>query len=100
MRRKLRKRRAKSGPGESGSIGLTAVESEPESVHGLRSLCIKSDFIAAKELLQLNAVCIVGLRVNVPDERPRGPLRSHERIFAAHDIDIAVPQQPVIAVLR
>ena len=68
-----------------------AVEFEPESVHRLRRLCIKADFITAKELLQLDAVCIVGLRIDVPDERPRRPLRPDERIFAAHDVDVAMP---------
>ena len=91
MRGKCRKRRTVRGPGKGGGIWLIVIESEPEFVHGLRSLGIKAKFIATKELLQLDAMSIVGLRVDVPDEGPCRPLRADERIFAADDIDVATP---------
>ena len=42
----------------------------------------------------------VGLRVGLPDEWLRGPLRAHERILAAHEVEVAGPQQVVVVHLR
>ena len=39
------------------------------------------------------------LRVDVPGERSRRPLRADDRILAAHEVDVAGPQQPVVVVL-
>ena len=42
---------------------------------------------------------VVVLRVDVPEERHAGPLRAHEGILATDEIDVARPQQPVVAAL-
>ncbi|MNU06994.1 hypothetical protein D3C72_2523910 [compost metagenome] len=39
------------------------------------------------------------LLVDVPEQRPTGPLRADERILAAHGIEIAAPEQPVVILL-
>lgn len=91
MRGNLWKDRPEGRPGEGGSIGLIVVEREPEPAGPLRNLFIQSYLIAAKKLLDLDAVRVVGLRIDVPDERPRRPLGADERIFAADDIDVAMP---------
>ena len=36
----------------------------------------------------------------MPDERARRPLRAHERILAAHEVDVARPEELVVAILR
>ena len=40
------------------------------------------------------------VRVDLPDEGPRRPLRAHEGILAAHEVQVARPEQLVVAVLR
>ncbi|MNJ79490.1 hypothetical protein D3C77_775330 [compost metagenome] len=42
---------------------------------------------------------ILVLHVDVPQHRLPGPLRAHERVFAAHGVEITAPQQPVVVVL-
>ena len=41
------------------------------------------------------SVCAIGL----PDERSAGPLRAHERVFAANEVEVARPQQVVVVAL-
>ena len=41
----------------------------------------------------------VVLRIDVPYEGPRRPLRAHERVLATHEIDVAGPQEFVVPVL-
>ena len=50
-----------------------------------------------EESIELNAMHIVSLRIDVPDKRPRRPLGAHEGIFASHKINITGPEQSVIA---
>ena len=38
----------------------------------------------------------VVLRVDLPDEGRAGPLRAHEGILAAHEVQVAGPEQPVV----
>jgi hypothetical protein len=44
---------------------------------------------------QLVVVCVVVLRVDLPDQRPAGPQRAHQRIFAAHQVQVAGPEHLV-----
>ena len=39
------------------------------------------------------------LRIDIPDEWFARPLRTHEGIFATHEIEIACPQQFVVVML-
>src|SRR5690606_2545426 len=47
--------------------------------------------IAVEKSLKLGLMCIILLRIDVPDHRPGCPLRTHERIFSAHKIAITCP---------
>ena len=54
-----------------------------------------------EEGLELGVVRVVlGLRVDVPDEGRAGPQGAHQRILAAHEVQIARPQQLVVGGLR
>ena len=53
-----------------------------------------------EEGLDLGDMRAVVLHVRLPDERPAGPLRAHPGILAAHEVDVARPQQAVVVVLR
>ena len=44
-------------------------------------------------------MCVLRLRVHVPDQRPCRPLCADERILAANEIDVAGPEQLVVIVL-
>ena len=55
---------------------------------------------AREEGLDLVALRAAVLRVGVPEERDRRPLRAHERVLAAHDRRVAAPQQAVEVGLR
>ena len=50
---------------------------------------------AVQKGLELGAVGAVVLRVDLPDERPAGPQRAHQRVLAAHEVEVAGPQQVV-----
>ncbi len=50
--------------------------------------------------VELRQMRVVGLRIDLPDERPARPLRADERILAAHEVRVARPQQPVVVGLR
>ena len=43
---------------------------------------------------------IIGLLINMPKQKPPGPLRTHKRVFSAHGIEITTPQQLVVLLLR
>jgi len=51
-----------------------------------------------QERSQFGQVRVVGLGVQLPDQRLTGPERAHQRVLTAHEIQIAGPQQ-VIEVL-
>ena len=52
-----------------------------------------------QERIELGEVCRIRLRVDLPHEGPPGPDRAHQRILAAHEVEIARPQQVVIVEL-
>src|SRR5450830_1872596 len=53
-----------------------------------RGRCIEP----VKKGVELVTVGLIVLRVDVPDQGPPGPQRSHHRVFAAHEIQVASPQ--------
>ena len=53
-----------------------------------------------EEGVQLGVVGVVVLRVDLPDEGRAGPERAHQRIFAAHEVEVAGPEQVVEVGLR
>ena len=55
---------------------------------------------AVEEGVELGAVRVVVLRVDLPDERRAGPERAHQRVFAAHEVEVAAPEQAVEVGLR
>ena len=52
--------------------------------------------VAIQESVQFDEVSPFVLRINLPYERSRRPLRANKRVFAANEVDIAHPQQEVI----
>jgi hypothetical protein len=52
------------------------------------------------EGVELAPVRAVGLRIDVPDARSRGPLRTDEGVLAADEVDVRQPEQVVVVVLR
>src|SRR5205814_9488416 len=56
--------------------------------------------IMLEERGELHPVRALLLRIDVPHERTRGPLRAHERILATDEIHVASPEELVIAILR
>jgi len=42
---------------------------------------------------------VIVLLIDVPEHRPPRPLRANERVFTAHRVEIAAPQQMVVLVL-
>jgi hypothetical protein len=48
---------------------------------------------------QLGVVRAVVLRVDLPDQGPAGPQGAHQRVLAAHEVEVAGPQQPVVGPL-
>lgn len=42
---------------------------------------------------------VVFLLVDVPEHRLPRPLRTHERVLAAYDVEIAAPEQLVVKLL-
>jgi hypothetical protein len=55
---------------------------------------------ATEEGVELGQVHAVVLRIDVPDEGLAGPLRAHERVFAAHEVQVGAPEQVVVVALR
>ncbi|MNF73545.1 hypothetical protein D3C84_555480 [compost metagenome] len=53
--------------------------------------------IVVEEVRQLDEVGLLFLLIDVPQEGPCRPLGSHEGVFAAHQVEIAAPQQPIVA---
>ena len=45
-------------------------------------------------------MCVSGLRIDLPRERPACPLRADERILAADEIEVAGPEQAIEIRLR
>ena len=52
-----------------------------------------------KEGIELLMMHGIGLRVDLPDEGTSRPLRAHEGVLAAHEVEIARPEQPIVAIL-
>ncbi len=53
-----------------------------------------------EEGIQLRQVHAVVLRIDVPAERLAGPQGAYEGVFAAHQVEVARPEQPVVLRLR
>ena len=51
------------------------------------------------ERVQFGKVRIVGLRIQLPNQRLTRPQRAHERVFTPHKIQIASPQQVIEVML-
>ena len=49
--------------------------------------------------VELVVVGQIVLRVDVPHKRLTGPEGAHQRVFAAHEVEVAGPEQVVKAVL-
>jgi hypothetical protein len=75
------------------------VPRRPESTQGRRSPGIQTTAQSDHEGLELVHVCVLGLTIDVPYERSSGPLCADERILAANEVQIARPEQAVIAIL-
>ena len=92
-------RRPVGRPRRGGSRTVAFRPGVPERLDRLEGCRVEAGAIARQELVQLDAVGVVRLRIDVPDERSSRPLRANERILAADEVEIALPQQAVVGVL-
>src|ERR1039458_4906283 len=74
---------------------IAFVPSPPESCDRCRGLRPQPLAIQPEEGLQLGPVRPGLLWVDLPNQRPRRPLSADEGILAAHQVEIACPQQPL-----
>ncbi|MNF91351.1 hypothetical protein D3C84_739500 [compost metagenome] len=55
--------------------------------------------VQVEKRLEFFPVGVFFLHIDMPEQRPCRPLRTDERIFATHRVEIAAPEQPVVIVL-
>lgn len=72
----------------------------PEPVQSLSGKWRKPVQIELQKCVELGQMGVVFLLIDVPEHRSRGPLGANERIFAAHHVEIAAPQQPIVVFWR
>ncbi len=81
-----------------GHVGFP-VPGAPEGT-GLRGkAACHAGAIHIQKRLQLDQMRRFFLDLGLPDQRPGGELGARERVLAAHEIQVARPQQPVIGIL-
>jgi hypothetical protein len=80
----------------SGVEHVARIPCMGQAPDGSTGLAVQPLGVSRHEGIQLAEMNILGLRIDVPHERARCPLRAHERILAAHEIDVAGPQQRVV----
>ena len=86
--------RERSASSCGSGAGLDAVPDAMEVAQRRRRLQ------PVEEGLELGVMGVVVLRIDLPDEGLAGPQRAHQRILAAHEVQVAGPQQVVEVGLR
>src|SRR6266498_2627591 len=81
-------------PRRTGSV--TAIPSSPKCSQAGCCFISQPHAIAIHERVELYPMRIFLLRIDVQGEGLRCPLRANKRIFAAHEVAVAGPEQAVI----
>ncbi|MNF73570.1 hypothetical protein D3C85_936940 [compost metagenome] len=82
------------GPEFADIVAL--VEGMVEGAQPLGGLGRQVGQIVVEKVVQLGQVGEIFLGVDVPQEGPRRPLGTYEGVLAAHQVEIAAPQQPIV----
>src|SRR5579871_4719392 len=77
-----------------------AIPGMPQSAKTLRSPRIEAAAIEVEKSIELGPVRAMVLGIDMPDKRTSGPLRPDKGILTADEVDVAGPQQFVVALLR
>ena len=64
-------------------------------IHVREALTVQVLPFVRQERIELVQVDVFVLPIDVPQQRAPGPLGAHERVFTAHEVDVASPQQVV-----
>jgi len=99
MGRQRGQRRSERWPGRSDTVSVVraGIPGPPEAGEGLCRGIGHAVQVAREKGVELVVVRRLRLRVDLPHEGSRRPLRTHEGILTAHEIQVARPQQLVVA---